>query len=105
MSWSHNYAPNHVNENLRDQVVNSWLTRGLFAVGQSQDIGLRNWKLRVYMPGVSFAKYQVSGKDGDVNSIVYKVVQVSFLLLISSIDESRELEIAIGRTINGHREG
>jgi hypothetical protein len=57
------------------------------------------------MPGVSFAKYQVSGKDGDVNSIVYKVVQVSFLLLISSIDESRELEIAIGRTINGHREG
>lgn len=35
MSRSHNYIPNNVNENLRDPVVNSWLTRGLFAVNKS----------------------------------------------------------------------
>lgn len=38
MSRSHNYVPNHVNENLRDRVVNPSMVHRLFATTESLDI-------------------------------------------------------------------
>lgn len=38
MPRPHNHIPNHVNENLRDRVINPRLARGLFATIGSHDV-------------------------------------------------------------------